>query len=160
MRRLSRLLLIGCVAGAGLWAVAACTSVVPEALRGEVDRSVTFPQIVQDAGAYRGRTVLVGGEVVRVETTGADLELTLAERPLSPLDESPMLTLASRGECVVEVPGGARAGIRRGDVVTVVGVVQGRGSPADPQGAPRLQAKSLYLWPMAGIRAPTATLPW
>jgi outer membrane lipoprotein len=160
MRRRHRLVAVGCAAAAGLWGAVGCTSVVPEALRAEIDRSVTIAQIARTPEEYRGRTVLLGGEVVRVEPAGPDLELTLAERPLSPLDESPMLTRTSRGDVAVRVSGGARAAIREGQVVTLVGVILGREPGADPQGVPRLEAKHLYVWPVAAVQAPSGGLRW
>lgn len=160
MRRCHELVAVGCAAVAGLWGAVGCTSVVPDALRAQVDRSVTIAQIVRTPEEVRGRTVLLGGEVMRVEPVGPDLELTLAERPLSPLDESPMLTLASRGDVAVRVPGGARAVIREGHVVTVVAVILGREPGADPQGTPRLEAKHLYVWSVAAVQAPSGGLRW
>jgi starvation-inducible outer membrane lipoprotein len=132
-----------------LCAVAGCSSVVPEALRGGVDRKVTYPDLARDPEALRGRLVLAGGEVLRVEPTGPDMELTLAERPLSALDESPVLSMASRGDLLVQVPGGARAAFREGQVITVVGVVVGGEAGGGPRGVPRLQAQHVQVWPTA-----------
>ncbi len=146
--------LIGCCLGPALWVLAGCTSVVPEALRGQVDRGVTYAQLAQDPEAYRGRLVVVGGEVLRVGFAGRDLELTLAERPLSPVDDSPMLARASRGDLLVQVPDGARAALREGAVLTVVGVVLGRESAGDPRSVPRLEARHIQVWPVGRLLPP------
>lgn len=156
----SRAVLIGWWLGPLLWVLAGCTSVVPPALRGEVDRDLTYPQLAQDPDSHRGRLVLLGGEVLRVDFAGRDLELTLAERPLSAMDESPMLGLASRGDVVVQVPGGARAALREGNVVSVVGVVLGRETAGDPASAPRLEARHIYVWPVGQLQPYAAEPPW
>jgi outer membrane lipoprotein len=149
-----RAALIAWCLGAALLGVASCTSVVPEALRGEVDRGLTYAQLAQDPDGYRGRMVVVGGEVLRVQPTGRDLELRLTERPLSPLDQSPMLGRASGGDVVVQVPGAARAEFREGFAVTVVGVVLGRESAEDPASAPRLEARHIQVWPAGAAQVP------
>ena len=154
MRWRCRAALIGCCLGPALWALAGCTSVVPEALRGQVDRDLTYTQLARDPESYRGRLVVVGGEVLRVGFAGRDLELTLAERPLSPVDESPMLGRASRGDLLVQVPGGARAAFREGSVLTVVGVVLGRETAADPDAVPRLEARHIQVWPVGRLQPP------
>jgi outer membrane lipoprotein len=151
---------MGWCLGPLLWGLAGCTSVVPEALRGEVDRGVTYAQIAQDPEAYRGRVVVLGGEVLRVRPTGRDLELTLIERPLSPVDQSPMVGRASGGDLVVQVPGAARAEFREGFAVTVVGVVLGRESAEDPASAPRLEARSIQVWPVGRAQFPAAEPAW
>ncbi len=143
-----------------LWALAGCTSVVPEALRAEVDRHLTYAQLAKDPESYRGRLVLVGGEVLRVQPTGRDMELTLTQRPLSPVDESPLLGIASGGDLVVQVPGAARAAFREGYVVTVVGVVLGRESAQDPESAPRLEARHVHVWPVGQLQPRTGGLQW
>jgi starvation-inducible outer membrane lipoprotein len=145
---------IGCCLGFVLWGLAGCTSVVPEALRGEVDRGLTYALLAQDPEGYRGRTVVVGGEVLRVRPAGRDLVLTLTERPLSPVDESPMLGRASGGDLVVQVPGAARAEFREGFAITVVGVVLGRESAEDPASPPRLEARHIQLWAVGRARLP------
>jgi outer membrane lipoprotein len=149
-----RAALVGWCLGPALWGLANCTSVVPQALRGEVDRGLTYAQLAQDPEGYRGRTVVLGGEVLRVRPAGRDLELTLAERPLSPVDESPMLGRASGGDLVVQVPGAARAEFREGFVVTVVGVVLGRESAEDPASPPRLEARHIQVWPVGQAQLP------
>ncbi len=152
MRRPACTALVGSCLGPLLWGLAGCTSVVPESLRGQVDRSLTYDRLAHQPEAFRGRMVVMGGEVWRVRPMGRDLELTLTERPLSPADDSPMLGRTSGGSLVVLVPGAARAEIREGFVVTVVGVVQGRESAEDPQSPPLLEARDLHVWPVG--RAP------
>lgn len=160
MRRRHWAALTGWCVACLIWGPAGCTSVVPEALRGAVDRRLTYAQLAQAPESYRGRLVLVGGEVMRVGPAGPDLELTLAERPLSPVDESPLLGLASRGDLVVQVPGGARAALREGDVLTVVGVVLGREAGNDAESVPRLEARHLQVWPAGSLQPYAAEPGW
>ena len=151
MRPFRRLRLLGCALGLCAWGAAACTSVVPEALRGEVDRQLTYDQIARDPAAHRGRMIVTGGEVLRAEPRGADLELVLIERPLSALDESPILAVASRGELLVQLPAGARSGIQEGQVVTMVGSVLGAGTTGSGL-VPFLQARHIHVWPVGDLR--------
>ena len=43
----------------------ASTSVIPESLEQQVDKSVTFSQVLESPDSYRGKVVLLGGEVLR-----------------------------------------------------------------------------------------------
>ena len=160
MRLCSRSTLIAHALLPALAALAGCTSVVPEALRGQVDRGLTYPQLSQDPEAYRGRLVLMGGEVVRVEPGQRDLVLTLTERPLSPADESPLLGHESRGDLVVQVPGAARAAFREGDVLTVVGAVLGRQAAGGLPAVPRLESRSITVWSVARPQPHSGALRW
>ena len=122
---------------------------VPDTLRAQLDRAVAYPQVAENPEALTGRMVLMGGEVLRVEPGGRGLQLTLAERPLSPVDESPMVGQESRGDLVVEVPGGTGTNLRAGDVITVVGTVLGRAPGGGLPAVPYLESRSIYVWSMA-----------
>jgi len=41
-----------------------CAHVISKDIRAEVDFIVSFPQVLQDPDAYKGKTVLWGGEIV------------------------------------------------------------------------------------------------
>ena len=128
-------------------AVTGCTStVVPQALLGQVDRGITYPEVAQNPEAFAGRLVLMGGVVLGVEPRGQDLYLTVAERPLSRVDEAPVLYEGSRGDLLLQVPGGAAAAYRQGDVITFVGSVLGRAPEAGLPPVPRIETRYVYMW--------------
>lgn len=156
MRRRHRAAPLALALGLSAWGAPGCTSVVPDALRTQLDRAVTYPQVAQNPEALAGRIVLMGGEVLRAEPGGRGLQLTLAERPLSPVDESPMLGQESRGDLVVEVPGGMGASFRAGDVITVVGTVLGRAPGGGRPAVPHLESRSIYVWAVARPELPSA----
>ncbi len=146
-RVLGRWLLAACAMAPAALALSGCTStVVPQAMLGQVDRGITYPEVVQTPEAFAGRLVLMGGVVLGVEPRGRDLSLTVAERPLSRLNEAPALYESSRGDLVLLVPGGAAAAYREGDVITFVGSVLGRAPEAGLPAVPRIESRYVYVW--------------
>jgi outer membrane lipoprotein len=148
MRRfLGRWLLMACAAAPAFSGLSGCTStVVPQALLGQVDRGITYPELAQNPEAFAGRLVLMGGVVLGVEPRGQDLVLTMAERPLSRTDEAPALYESSRGNMLLQVPGGAAAAYREGDLITFVGSVLGRAPEAGLPPVPRIESRYIYVW--------------
>ena len=48
-----------------LWFGCASSDVVPDSLEPQIDKSLTFDQIIASPDSYCGRTVVVGGEVLK-----------------------------------------------------------------------------------------------
>ncbi|MCS6326261.1 MAG: Slp family lipoprotein [Nitrospira sp.] len=47
----------------------ASTRVIPESLEPQVEKTVSFDQIVASPDSYRGKVVLLGGEVLKAKAT-------------------------------------------------------------------------------------------
>jgi starvation-inducible outer membrane lipoprotein len=146
-RVLGMWLLMACAIAPAFLGVAGCTStVVPQALLGQVDRGITYPELAQNPEAFMGRLILMGGVVLGVEPRGQDLHLTVAERPLSTLNEAPVLYESSRGDLLLQVPGGGAAAYRQGNLITFVGSVLGRAPEAGLPPVPRIESRYIYVW--------------
>jgi outer membrane lipoprotein len=132
--------------------LAGCAPTFPEAVRRDLDRSLTFAAIIQDPEAYRGRNVLVGGEILGTTHLREETELEVLERPLDAF-ERPGAVDASAGRFVVRHPGFLDSLIYApGRLVTVAGRVAG--AVVRPIGEAQyryalLEARALYLWPAA-----------
>jgi len=126
---------------------ALCGSPVPTELYGEVDHALKPSTVLADPEAYRGRTVLLGGEVVQTlsDTAGVRIEVLLyrlddGDRPSQPD--------TSLGRVVASGPGLDGARLQPGRLVTLVGSVAGRAeSAAGP--LPHLGVRFIHPWPTA-----------
>ena len=67
---------------ASLNSCASSPDVVPESLATQVDKSVTFNQVVADPGAYKGKLVVLGGEVLTAKGTKGGTQLEILQLPL------------------------------------------------------------------------------
>lgn len=78
----------GCVSG---------PEVVPEALKGHIDSSVTFPKMLEEPLAYQGAVVLLGGEVLSATRLTEGTRLEVLQLPLDASDEPVFDRTASQG---------------------------------------------------------------
>jgi outer membrane lipoprotein len=124
--------------------------VVPQELRREVDRAVTFSELKENPDLYVGRMVLLGGEIIETRNLQEETELEILQKPLGSGDV-PVETDESEGRYLIHHLGYLDPAIyRSGRFMTVVGEVMGgkslRIGETDYQ-YPVLAAKFLYLWP-------------
>jgi outer membrane lipoprotein len=109
--------------------VVGCSSspdVIPDSLESQVDQSVTFPDLAQTPASYTGRTVVVGGQVLRATRTREGTELEVLELPLDKSHRPAMDRMESRGRFIAldrqqRDPAAFPAGLP----VTIVGNVTG-----------------------------------
>ena len=68
----------------GLLAVAAgcATSVIPESLEPQVDKTVTFSQVLEAPDSYRGKVVVWAGEVLKAKAMKGGTQLEVLQLPL------------------------------------------------------------------------------
>jgi outer membrane lipoprotein len=135
----------------GLTLFSGCAPIIPEAVRRDVDRRIPFAALRQDPDAYRGRTLLLGGDILRVAPGRDETELELLERPLDAFDRPGPLD-ASGGRFLVRHPGFLDSAIYApGRTLTVAGRVTGavvRPIGEAPYRYPVLEARAIYLWPL------------
>jgi len=133
--------------------LSACASTFPKALMEQVDPTVSFPQLAKNPEAYRGRIVMVGGELIRAVPGDGETELEILQRPLTP-EALPRLSKESQGRFLVRVPGSLKRELPGlGGLIAVIGEVQGareRGGEA----LPYLEARDLRSWPSSAALLP------
>lgn len=127
-----------------------CAPVISKSLKEQADPSLTFGDVIRNPEAFKGRTVVWGGEII--ETTNEENGETMLEvfqRPLSWRDE-PQETVASEGRFLVRVEKYLDPYVyRKGRKVTVAGEILGE--EVRPIGKmdyryPLVLSKEIYLW--------------
>ena len=59
-----------------------CARVISKEVLQEVDASLTFAQILKDPEAYRGKTVLFGGDIIETQNLSDQTLVVVLQRPL------------------------------------------------------------------------------
>ena len=131
-------------------ALVGCASVIPHDFQAGADRTLTLTDIWARPEASRGRTMVLGGEILHVTPKPSGTEVEVLERPLGRQDR-PEETDESRGRFIVVMDGFLDPAIYGpGREVTVVGDVEG--VTPRPIGEvtytfPLLRGRYLHLWP-------------
>ena len=127
---------------------AGCAPISKE-LRVQADRTVSFQQVSQNPEAYKGKIVILGGEIIETsnQKDGTTLIVVL-QRPLDWMQEPKIQR--SEGRFIILVEGYVDPYVfRRGRRITVAGEILGRkvmrlGELEYPY--PLLRSKQIYLW--------------
>ncbi|MGH7231131.1 MAG: Slp family lipoprotein [Nitrospiraceae bacterium] len=162
MRRLSLLsnmflmtvLTLGC---------AATEQVIPESLEAQVDKSVTFEQLKESPDSYRGKLVVLGGEVLKAKRLKDGTQLEVLQLPLengqpaSPRNESQGRFLAIQKEFLDP------ATVTDETRVTIVGEVMGATTQHLDEMEyryPTIEVKHLKVWEPLPVYEPPARPRW
>lgn len=132
---------------------AGCVShfVVPEALEAQLDKELTFAQLLAAPDSYTGKLVVVGGEVLKAKRTEAGTQLEVLQLPLDTDDEPSWVRTESQGRFLaIQQTGLDPATLTPGTRITLVGEVTGaRKDQLDDveYRYPTFSVKHLYVWP-------------
>jgi outer membrane lipoprotein len=137
----------------GAVVTAGCASylAVPEALEAQLDKEVTFAQILAAPESFVGKRIVVGGEVLKAKRAEAGMQLEVLQLPLNADYEPTLVRTESQGRFLAltqELLDPAT--IREGTAVTLVGEVTGaRMDRLDEveYRYPTFGVKHLYVWP-------------
>ena len=127
-----------------------CAHVISKEVLQEVDASLTFAQILKDPEAYRGKTVLFGGDIIETQNLSDKTLVVILQRPLGSRGE-PGAGDVSEGRFIIQTPGFLDPAIYGlGRKLTVAGTVVGK--EVRPLGEitytyPVIEKRELYLWP-------------
>ncbi|HEU4683890.1 MAG TPA: Slp family lipoprotein [Nitrospira sp.] len=157
--RLTKCLLLrlwsGSVAGAALLvAVAACSSgpaVVPREMKPEIDNSVSFPELLQSPSSYKGRTLVLAGEILSAKRLKDGTQLEILQLPIADDEDPPTWRRTESQGRFLAFDRGARdpASYQPGSKVTLVaevtGETLGRLDDSDYR-YPTVDIKHLYVW--------------
>ncbi|MBI3399631.1 MAG: Slp family lipoprotein [Deltaproteobacteria bacterium] len=129
--------------------VIACAPVIsPEVLK-TVDQTITFEQILKNPDAYKGKTILLGGTIIKTTNLPEETLIELVQQPLSRRN-MPHNPEASKGRFLILFKEFKDPAIySAGRLITVVGEVIG--SQARPLGEtnykyPLISPTEYYLW--------------
>ena len=105
--------------------------VIPKELEGQVDRNVSFLQLKESPPAYKGRLVVLGGEVLSAKRGTDSTRIEVLQIPLNSSFEPVQDRTASQGRFLaVQDQFLDPATVPVGTLVTVVGEITGTTSPA------------------------------
>lgn len=131
--------------------VAGCAApVIPESLEPQIDRSVTFGQVLESPDTYRGRTVLWTGEVLKAKALHGGTELEVLQLPATD-DQAPVpQRTESKGRFLALNktfldPATFTDGTRVTIVGEVTGATMGKLDEADYR-YPTVEVKHLHRW--------------
>ncbi len=150
----------------GLLAVAAgcATSVIPESLEPQVDKAVTFSQVLEAPDSYRGKVVVWAGEVLKAKAMKGGTQLEVLQLPLD--DEQGPVTnrMESKGRFLaLQHEFLDPATMTDGTRVTIIGEITGASvekiDEADYR-FPTLDVKHLHRWDSRRVDDRRAPGPW
>lgn len=130
--------------------LAGCAHVISKEVLQEVDASLTFAQISKDPEAYRGRTVLFGGDIIETQNLSDKTLVVVLQRPLGSRGD-PGAGDVSEGRFIIQTSGFLDPAIYGpGRKLTVAGTVVGK--EVRPLGEityayPVIEKREFYLWP-------------
>jgi outer membrane lipoprotein len=110
--------------GLGMLLATACTPVISPQLMNQVDRNLTYRELAEEADAFKGKMVLLGGTIVQAVPKPNQTEIEVVQKQLS-LAGEPYLTDRSEGRFLIVVDRFLDPAIyRSGRDITVAGEVQ------------------------------------
>jgi outer membrane lipoprotein len=130
--------------------LAGCAHVISKGVLQEVDSSISFMQLLKDPEAYRGKTVLLGGDIIGTQNLSNKTLVVVLQRPLGSRGE-PGAGDVSEGRFIITTAGFLDPAIySSGRKITVAGRVVGK--EVRPLGEiiyayPVIEKRELYLWP-------------
>ncbi len=142
----------------------ASTSIIPEPLEQQIDKSVTFSQVLESPDSSRGKTVVWGGEVLKAKAMKGGTQLEVLQLPLDD-DQGPVNErMESKGRFLAwQKEFLDPATIAEGTRVTIVGEVTGAAveemDEADYR-YPTLDVKHLHRWEVRRADEPRTAGPW
>ncbi len=135
-----------------------CASVISEEIRNKANDSLLFSQVQQKPDAYKGQTVVWGGEIIKTETLQDKTTLIeVYQRPLG-MRDAPDINSESDGRFIVSSKMFLDPyNYKTGKKITVGGVIEGE--EVRPIGQmdyhyPVIISKEIYLWDDSYYRPP------
>ncbi|HEY7490865.1 MAG TPA: Slp family lipoprotein [Candidatus Tectomicrobia bacterium] len=149
MKWWQRLGLIGLI-GAVMLAGAGCAHTISEGIRRQADTTISFTQLRANPEAYKGRMVILGGQILQPQNVQEGTLLEVLQKPLDAY-ERPLLTDSTEGRFMVLCSTYLDPAVyAKGREVTVAGRVLG--TRTGPVGEvqytyPLIDCLELHLWP-------------
>lgn len=147
-----------------LLAGCASTSIIPEPLEPQIDKAVTFSQILESPDSYRGKVLVLGGEVLKAKAMNGGTQLEVLQLPLNDDQEPVTDRTESKGRFFAwQKEFLDPATIADGTRVTIVGEVTGavleKMDEADYR-YPTVDVKHLHRWEARRAEDPLSHGPW
>jgi outer membrane lipoprotein len=140
----------------------ASSSAVPGSLQTQIDKSLTFVQIKESPDAYRGHTVVLGGEVLAAKRLKDGTRVEILQIPLEGQEPGWDRTKSQGRFVAFQKEFLDPATLPYGTRVTIVGEVTGVVTlPLDETeyAYPTLEIKNLKVWPDLSAQGQSAPYP-
>lgn len=155
----SVLLSIVCLIAAG------CQHTISETLRQQAVPAVSFQELRADPDAFKGRTVILGGDILKTQNTQQQTSIEILQKPLDRF-EAPLITDQTAGRFIAQCDQYLDPAIYdQGRQLTVAGKVLG--SYAGQVGEadylyPLISCAEMHLWPRVSHDPayPVYPYPW
>jgi len=152
------------IIGMAVFAAGCAPPVVPESLAPQIDQALTFNQMVESPDTYRGKVVVLGGEILKAKALKGGTQLEILQLPLDSDQEPVTDRMESKGRFLaLQKEFLDPATIAEGTRVTVIGEVTG--STVDKMDEadyrfPTLDVKHLHRWDAKRAEQRSAPGPW
>lgn len=132
--------------------LAACgPKVIPKEHEEKIDKKLTFAEVKRDPAAFKGKRILVGGEIIETRNLEGKTEIEILQKPLG-RDRGPLQIDQSEGRFLLIHPSFLDPSVfGSGRRVTAVGVVEGSRSQKIGESEmvfPILENEHIHLWPV------------
>lgn len=125
--------------------------VIPKEVEEKIDKQLSFDEVKRDPGAFKGKRVLVGGEIIETRNLQGKTEIEILQKPLGQ-DRGPLMADSSAGRFLLIHPAFLDPSVfRSGRRITAVGVVEGSRSQKIGESEliyPIFENEHVYLWPV------------
>jgi outer membrane lipoprotein len=128
-----------------------CAPVISKSLREQVDRDLTFEEVLNNPAPHIGKVVIWGGDIISVTITKEGSQLKILQKPLD-FENGPRPGDRSKGRFLALYDNFLDTAIyKEGRAVTIAGRIAGqRIEPLDEieYRYPLMVAEEIYLWPV------------
>ena len=147
LRRVTATLVITAVS----WLAVGCIPqyIVPEPLDRQIDRTVSFSQLQQDADRLKGSSVVLGGAVLSARILPEGTQIEVLQLPLDAFDRPAGAIESSEGRFLLIDPGRRDPAVLHNSRITVVGEVVGTKVQTVDEFEytfPYLSARFIHVW--------------
>ena len=125
--------------------------VIPKEFEEKIDKKVTFEEVKRNPEAFKGKRILVGGEIIETRNLQGKTEIEVLQKPLG-RDRDPLPADESAGRFILIHPSFLDPTVFRGGRrITAVGVVAGNRAQKIGETEmiyPVLESEHIHLWPI------------
>jgi len=131
--------------------VIGCAPVISQEVLREVDKDLPFQIVLRNPDGFKGKMILLGGEIIETTPLPGKTRMTVLQYPLG-FRNKPSVDAGTEGRFIVEAPGFLDPVVySAGRQVTVAGILEGK--EVHPLGQidyayPLVTSRELYLWPV------------
>ncbi|MEW6674706.1 MAG: Slp family lipoprotein [Nitrospirota bacterium] len=132
-----------------LFFLPSCAHVISEGLREEAVKEIPFSEIVKNPDAHKGKTVIVGGEIINSRNLKEGTEIEVLQKPLDSQGRPKEVDISEGRFLIFNIGYLDTAIYSRGRKITVAGTIKGKKTlhlGEIEYTYPVIEPKELHLW--------------